>query len=377
MLLGDSTSNFTLNVVTADYVVHTNTAIGNAATVGSAGTDLQVESKQAVKADVQAATVINNTGYMGTTVLNTAAYGNVGETTVTDGANLSGGYSQRTAKGTLVKGGTRINSDGADLGPLTSVQTSAVANSQGIGITGGGTASVVMNQNAGGTTQASESMTFRYTAGEVDMGSLAVSNNISAVGTTGSSQILNTSQTMRGEQTLGYSSVTAANAQTINNVATATANNLTASNEGGPLEMIASQQNKSYVRAQTNNVADQFGTNNGMAYGVGNSINASESGIELSMDINQVNSGGVTATSYVEGRQGYDASSTSIAMGNAATGSVCSSCGGVIDINSRQVNSNNVTASSTVNMTGSARSVSGSSTAVGNSATFYASRPNG
>lgn len=375
--LGDVMSNNTLNVVTMDTVVINNMAVGNSATVGSVGIDTRVDSKQRLNADVQAATVFNNTGYSGTNIINTSAYGNVGEATVTEGANLSGGWQQKTAAGTLVKGGTRINSENADLGPLTSVSTTAVANSQGFGIEGGGTSSVVLAQRANGTAQASESATFRYTAGEVDMASLAVSNNVTAVGTTGSSQIITSSQKMRGEQTLGYSSVTTANAQTLNNVATATANNFNASNEGGPLEIIAQQVNKGYVRAQADNVADQFGTNNAMAYGVGNSATASESGIELSMDFDQVNRGGVTAVSTVSGGTGYDSSSTSVAMGNAITGSACSTCGGVIDITSRQVNSNTITAGSTTTIGGTARSATSVSTAVGNSATFYSSRPNG
>lgn len=370
-------SNGTLNVVTVDTTAYTNSAVGNSATVGTETGSLHADVKQVLKANVNAETTLNLSGYSGTTVLNTSAYGNVGEAVATDGASMSGGFTQRAATGELVKAGTRINADGADLGPLTSVQSTAVANSQGIGATGGGTASVIVDQKSGATTQASESAQFRYTAGEVDFASLAVSNNITATGTVGSTQIIQASQKMVGPQTLAYSAVTSGNAQTINNVATATANNFSANNDGGPLQVALSQSNKGYVRAQTTNVADQYGTNNAMSYGVGNSITAGESGVELSMDVNQVNRGGVTATSDVSGTNGYDSSATTIAMGNAVTGYACSSCGGVIDINSRQVNSNTVTANSTIGVAGSGRSVSGVSTAVGNSATYYASRPGG
>jgi hypothetical protein len=62
-------------------------------------------------------------------------------------------------------------------------------------------------------------------------------------------------------------------------------------------------------------------------------------------------------------------------MGNSATGYACSSCGGTVGITSRQVNSGDVNATSTVNITGSGRSVAGVATAVGNSATYYSSRP--
>jgi hypothetical protein len=367
----------TLNVVTADVVTANNSAIGNAATVGTDDGDLHADVKQVLKANVNAETVMNLTGYAGTTVLNTAAYGNAGEAVANNGTNMSGGITQRAASGELIKAGTRVNADGADLGAETSVQSSAVANTQGIGVTGGGTASMVIDQKSAAATQASESMQFRYTPGEVDFASLAVSNNVTATGTTGSTQILNTSQKMVGPQTLAYSAVTTANAQTINNVATSTANNLSANNDGGPLDLAAHQVNKGYVRAQTTNVAAEYGTNNAMSYGVGNSVTAGENGIALDMDLNQVNHGGVTAVSDVSGGAGYDSQATAVAMGNAVTGYACSSCGGVIDVNSRQVNTNTITAGATVGVTGSGRSVSGMSTAVGNSATYYASRPSG
>jgi hypothetical protein len=375
--LGDVFSNVTLNVVTAQVITANNSAVGNSATVGTDDGDLHADVKQSLKANVNAETTLNLTGSAGTTVLNTSAYGNAGEAVANDGTNMSGGVTQRVGAGELVKAGTRINGDGADLGDITSVQSAAVANTQGIGVTGGGTASMVVDQKSAATTQASESMQFKYTAGEVDMASTAVSNNITATGTTGSSQILTTSQKMVGDQTLAYSAVTTGNAQTINNVATATANNMSVSNDGGPVNLAASQVNKGYVRAQTTNVAAEYGTNNAMSYGVGNSMTVGEQGVGLYGTIDQVNHGGVTAVSDVSGTDGYDSQATSVAMGNAVTGYACSSCGGVIDINSHQTNTNNITANSSVTVGNSGRSVSGVSTAVGNSATYYASRPSG
>lgn len=370
-------SNATLNVVTVDSVGYVNTAIGNSATVGTEGGDLRADVKQVDKGDVGAKTTLNVTGYAGTTVLQTSAYGNTGEAVATDGAGLSGGFSQDVAAGHTVSAETKINAYGGDLGPETSVQTTAVGNTQGIGIDGGGTASVLIGQRNAGSTQASNGATFQYTAGEVDLAATAASNNITATGTVGSSQIINATQKMTGAQTLAYSEVDSGNAQTINNVATASANNMSANNDGGPLDMAVSQTNKGYVRAQTTNVAYEFGSNNAMSYGVGNSLTAGETGIELSLDANQVNRGSVDAVSSVSGTTGYDSSSTSVAMGNAVTGFACSSCGGTIDVNSRQVNSGDIGSSSTIGVAGSGRSVTGSSTAVGNSATYYVSRPGG
>jgi hypothetical protein len=214
-----------------------------------------------------------------------------------------------------------------------------------------------------------------YSPGEIDQSTIAASNNLTATGTTGSSQVLTVSQKMVGDQTLAYGEAISGNAQTINNAATASGNNISASNDGGPLDMAARQKNTGYVRAQAVNSAYEFGTNNAMAYGVGNSLAAGETGIELNLDISQMNSGGVDAIADVSGTTGYDAQSTATAMGNAVTGYVCSSCGGSLGVNSRQINNGDVTAASSVSIGGSNRSVTGVSTAVGNSATYYSSRP--
>ena len=75
------------------------------------------------------------------------------------------------------------------------------------------------------------------------------------------------------------------------------------------------------------------------------------------------------------GNNGYDATSSATAMGNAATAFACSDCGGAINITNSQTNSGGVSAVSTLSITGANRSVTGVATAVGNNATFYVSKP--
>lgn len=365
----------TINVVTEDVVVPDPTiATGNVLTTGSDTSGGRFDAKQINKGDITASTTVNVAGYAGTLVTQTDAYGNSGELIATGGANLSGGLTQKVAPGADVTAQTTINAYGAEI-DHASIQTDAVANTQGIGIDGGGTADMIVRQTSSGVVQASNSTIFGYSPGEVDQGAIATGNNITATGTVGSSQVLQTRQKANGGNILAYGAAITGNAQTINNSATAAANNLQASNDGGPLDIAASQLNKVNVRAQALSSAYEFGTNNSMAFAVGNSATAAETGIELNLDLNQVNRGGVDAISEVDGTTGYDAQSSATAIGNMAQGSVCSSCGGSLGVNSRQVNSGDVTASSTVSVGGQARSATGVVTAVGNSATYYSSQP--
>ena len=97
------------------------------------------------------------------------------------------------------------------------------------------------------------------------------------------------------------------------------------------------------------------------------------------MNSTQLNGGaGIEAVSSSGGSVGYDLSSTSTAMGNSVTGYACSACGGVMNITSSQSNSADVSASAGIpyaGIAGTVRSATSTATAVGNSSTFYVSRP--
>jgi hypothetical protein len=123
----------------------------------------------------------------------------------------------------------------------------------------------------------------------------------------------------------------------------------------------------------------QFGTGQATALGVGNSVLAGNQGPSTDLNNLQLNTGGIEAEASFTGDNGYDATSSATAMGNAAIGYACSQCGGVININNNQTTSGGgVEASSSTTITnlgGSNRSSTGIATAVGNSATFYVSKP--
>ena len=102
--------------------------------------------------------------------------------------------------------------------------------------------------------------------------------------------------------------------------ANASANNLHATNQGGEQTVTSRQSNTAYVRAQAEATSATFGAAQATAYGVGNSMLAGGVGPEVTISNTQDNSGGgVDVVATFGGGSGYDAASTAIAFGNAAT----------------------------------------------------------
>jgi hypothetical protein len=153
--------------------------------------------------------------------------------------------------------------------------------------------------------------------------------------------------------------------------ATASGNNLNASNDGTLLDVASHQYNTAYVRAQAEESSYQFGGAQATAYGVGNSAMASNAnGPGLVLDNVQVNDGGgVEVIASFEGTSGYDAGAGATAIGNAVSGYACNQCGGAMTAANSQANNVDVSARSTVTVN-AGRSVVGVATATGNNATF-------
>ena len=154
------------------------------------------------------------------------------------------------------------------------------------------------------------------------------------------------------------------------------ANNVAVTNEYNPLEVNTDQTNGGYLRAEADVYAYDFGAASANAYGVGNSVVAGNLDADLVLNTDQTNTGAIQSVAKFGGNGGYDAYGSSVSMGNAVTGYACSACENSIGVVNRQSNGNLVTADTTMAITGSNRSVVGSATAMGNSATYYVSRPN-
>ena len=374
--LGDVFATQVIDVVDPIQVVAATTALGNGVTVTTDGTAVDVASRQRLEGDVRASTTLNAPAHLGWDVVAiTTATGNAGLANTVNGGAVTGNFVQKAGEVT-VRAGTGIYGDNAAAGDISGA-AQTVVNSQGLGASGGSTIDASVRQSSAAIAEASTGVHIKYVPGAANFTGSTVNNNVTASGADGSRTNLDVRQSATGDHTQGTVFVSAGTMQSVSAAASAVANNLSAENHGYPAEVSARQTNTSYVRAQAVNNTDTFGASTTLAYGVGNSVLVGEFGPELTLDNSQVNSGGVAAIAEAGGRDGYDMSAQSTAIGNAVTGYVCSDCGGVINVGNRQVNSSNVVSTTNMSLTGANRSVSGISTAVGNTATFYSTSPGG
>jgi hypothetical protein len=368
------TTSQTLNVVdvsgaTTGVTDSTGNTLTGAVTSGS----LSVTSNQSLTADVTSTSQLNVVTFTGSATLNTASTGNGADVeTVTGGGAVTGTLTQ-TVGAVNVLATNSVSAAGAQAGSI-STGTQAIANSIGVA-TDSSPVTVTTNQSSAATTNAEDGGTLTYTPGTAAFTASAVSNNLTGSGSGGANQTYNATQSTVGALTQAGEFAFFGNAQTPQAAATASDNNISLSGQSGGLNVVDSQTNTTYTQAETILSSFEFGAAQASAYGVGNSVLAANAGPSMSLDNTQSNSGGVVASSSFIGNNGFDATSSATAMGNAATGFACSDCGGVISVNNNQLNTGGVSATSTISIAASNRSVTGTASAVGNNATFYVSKP--
>jgi hypothetical protein len=374
----DVSADQTLNVIDVeDQVTAATTATGNSLSGAVESGSLDLTSTQSMQANAEAETTLNaDTGTIGGQVtLVTEAVGNTGDAGAY-GGDMTANVTQATGNfaftaRTTVNGPTSHQEGGASIG------ATAIANSQAFGSSTGATSTMAVSQSSAGLTQADVEAYTQYVPAPAAYSAVATTNNVSSAGTDGTTQTLTVNQTMTGARTQASSFVSAANAWEIQGSAASVANNVAATNEDGALEVAATQSNQAFVQADSVVLAYDYGMASAQAFGVGNSSLAGNNGQYVEIDNNQFNSGGVEVSANFQGNGGYDSYASSVAMGNATTGYACSECQGTLRANNVQTNSNSVNASSTVTLTGSGRAVVGTSTAVGNSGSFWVTSPGG
>lgn len=367
-------SGQTLNVVEiTEATTAVTTATGAAFDGSGEGVTLDVRANQNLQADVTADTRLEAAVSSGAvTSLTTAATGVTSESNIYEGT-LTGVYNQQTGPG-LIYGHSHIEAPDAEVGDVTA-SAQAVGVSQGFGVS----YSVVgarVNQTNRADVVADGGGTYGYVEGAATFAGTATGTNVTSSGIGGSGERYIIDQDNQAALTQASQFTAHGNAYLSTTSATASGNNISASNEGGLLDVTSAQENQAYVRAQSQASAYQFGSAASIAYGVGNSFLAGNFGSETVIDAIQLNEGGgVEVIADFTGAEGYDASSTATAIGNAATGYACSDCQGRIVATSQQVNNSDVSATSSVTVTGYARSATGVANAVGNTASYYVSRP--
>jgi len=371
--LGDVFAGQTLNVVDADgATTAVTTATGNALSGAVESGSLTLTSTQTLQGSVNATTALTAAGSAGNpaTIL-TQATGNTGDAGAY-GASLAASVGQTAGAGT-VRAATTIDASNAAIYGGATVGATALSNSQAFAVQGGALQANV-TQSGAGITEAEIGASVRYIPGPATFSASAVANNLSSAGED-SVQTLTVGQSSTGARTQAAVFVAAGNAWNLTGAATATGANVSVSNAGASLDAAITQSNQSYVRAQSEVSAYDFGLGSAQAFAVGASSMAGNEGEMTLIDNLQTTSGGVEAVAAFTGHDGYDAYASATAIGNAATGYACADCGGAIEANNSQTNGSGVSATASVNVTGSNRATVGTANAVGNSATFYVTRP--
>ncbi|WP_162244308.1 MULTISPECIES: holdfast anchor protein HfaD [unclassified Phenylobacterium] len=373
--LGDVFSQQTLNVVeVSDFTTGASTASGNAYSAAASRYDADMRSYQETQGQVTADTRLDVASSSGqTTSLSTKATGNSGLASAY-GATITGVYTQATGAA-AVTAHSHTEAPGGRTGEIAS-QTQAAGNAQAIGLEYG-SAGVRTSQTNAATVTTDGGGVYGYVEGTASYSATTAANDVTLSGVNGSAARIIVDQNNVAPLTQAAQFTAFANVQDAVTSSTAAGNNVNAVNEGHLLDVTSRQSNQAYVRAQTASSAYQYGAASASAYGVGNAIVAGDIGGELLLDTVQSNDGGgIEAVARFDGTEGYDAQVSSTAYGNSVTGYACSDCQGRLDVNNDQTNSADVGAQSVVNVT-SGRSARGVANAVGNSATYYVSRPSG
>jgi hypothetical protein len=373
---GNVEATQTLNVDTStDQTTGVATAAGNSASAAVVYGSVDVQSSQSMQGNADASGVLNVTTYAGQVGMTAASTGNTGEAGIQSGGPMTGSFGQDVSGNVTAE--SQINAATGQAGDVT-VTTEAVGDTQGLSAVGGSIGASVTQTNEG-VTQSYSGAVLNYSPGNTTFSAVGIGNNVTSTSVSGASQNVSTTQVTTGDRVQAAQFLAFGNVQSATNAATATANNVSVSNDGPSLNVVTFQDNQSYVRAQAESGAYEFGASSVMATGIGNSAIADETGPQITLDNVQINgTGGVEVIASSTGTQGYDLSSSATAMGNAVTGFACSDCSGQMTINNTQVNGSNITATNSVGVVpgGTARSVTGVTTAVGNSATFYVTKPN-
>lgn len=353
-------------------VVETTSATGNSFMTSVEGADLDVTSNQTMGGSAFArtdVTVAENLGEQ--SVLTTAATGNTGDAAVAEGT-LTGVFNQ-------VNNGDGIVARSWVEGPDAQAEyfqssTNAIGNSQGLGLTNA-SAGARINQENSADVSAESGGVLQYVPGAATYSAAAAGNNATSIGVEQSAQRVIVSQDNTAADVNASATAYYGNSYLTTTSATASGNNANLTNQGPLLDVTTTQNNEAGVEAQGYASSYDFGGASVLAYGVGNSVMAGNSGEELVLDNTQNNEGGVLAVAGFDGHNGYDGFSSATAIGNAVTGYACAYCAGTMSVGNQQTNSANVIAQSSATLTGQARSVIGLTTAVGNNASFYVTRP--
>lgn len=371
--LGEIFSEQTLNVQTvSEGVTASTTAQANGVSVGVTNADAAVTSYQDNQGKVYGHTIVDVGANAGeATALRSTAVGNSAAFQASNGTVSAFAVQTNSAEVTARGQVEAANAEAKDL----TVSTLAMANSAGVNLDNG-SAGARISQSTTANVLADGGAIVGQVTGTSAISAITAANNINIEGANQSAGRYITDQANTSQVTQASKFTAYGNSYLTATTATATANNLSVSNEGPLADVKSNQWNTSYVRGQAEGTSYQFGAAQTNAYAVGNSSQVVNLGPEIVLDNLQTNGGGgVEAIASFQGGDGYDAVTTATAMGNAVTASVCSQCSGRMTVTNNQTNSADVGSSSRTTISSGGRQVTGVSTAIGNNASFNVSAP--
>ena len=358
-----------------DQIAATTGATANSFEATSDGGDADMRINQYSAAGVATHTVLNvgaNSGAV--TSLATVSTGNSGYAGVT-GATMTGVYTQSTTNGPITSV-SHIEAPHA-VGGDVAASSQAFGNAQTL-TASAAAVGLRVNQSNAVQTNADGGGVYGLVTGTAQYDAASIGNNVGYGGDSWSGARLAIWQNNATDLTQAAQFTAFGQVQDGKTTATATGNNTSAVNNGYILDANVQQYNQAYVRAQAETSAFSFGAVSSTASGVGNNALLGDIGGEVIVDNTQVNEGGgIDVLASTTGQDGYDGQASASAIGNSVTGYACAECDGRMTVNNNQTNTAEVGSSATTTFTGTVRSATGYSTAVGNSATYYVSRPSG
>lgn len=372
--LGDVFAGQTLNVVDSqDQVTVRTSAQGNSASGAVQNDSITVQSDQDMRGDAVAATDLTLGGdTWGEVNATTQAGGNYLAVSAYD-ATLTLDATQSNTGG-LVSATTEIGDSSARLHAGAAVGASAISNT--VALYGEGSfVSGTIDQSSSAVVRSFGRIESQYIPAGASVTSQAIVNAVAVNSGQTSGQDLSIGQRSTGDFIEAEASANAGNAWDLAARARATANQAVLYNEGGSVVTASDQQNSSFVRASALTTAYDYGRAEAYARGAANELSVGNNDIYVQIDNTQFNAGGVDVTATFSGTNGYDVSVGADAVGNSVTGYACSTCEGYLEARNVQTNSGDVSAVANTTVAGSNRSVITGANAVGNSASFYVSRP--
>jgi len=370
----DASISVTVTGTTVEADTASLTAIGaaNALTVDVI-TPHDVTSTQDFSGSVATSATTTATRIDGTALTTSSAMGNAASIIVDDGMDV---LSTQTAQdGSDVSSEATLNVNSYAIRSVTTASASANAIET---IAYGGANDLDLRQSSGANVTANANVNAQ-TAG---LGwasttlSAANGNSIAAQGFDASSQIMDVDQDNAGNVTATTRIDAGGTAVVGQAIASANGNAARIENENGYAHMQGEQDNSGEITADSEILVGNFDIDilTISSEGVGNSAVISNIGADAYMGLDQTNTGGVNARANFDGNEGGSALVSATAFGNAATTYICSECPVTAWGRTNQVNSATISSVVTGQMT-TGGTLSGTATAIGNSATYQTVNP--